>query len=266
TILISSTWVESDPRVSPDGRRVVFISNRSGNSNMWVCDADGKSPAQLTDGLYVDMPSWSPDSRLIAFNSVVGGNSDIYTIGAEGGVVHRLTTDPSAETSPSWSPDGSWLYFNSNRTGRPEVWKMPAAGGAAVQLTRGGGFNPVAAPDGRTVYYLHGGKDPWLWAVSSDGGAETLVLENPEPEKWMEPTNWAVTRRGIYFLEGKLRRPYTLKFFDFETRNTTQLMTFGGPSSPFGMIGLTVAPDERSILFAQRDKFDVDLMLVENFR
>ena len=64
---------------------------------------------------------------------------------------------------------------------------MPVAGGAAVQLTHGGGFNPIAAPDGRTVYYLRGEKEPWLWAVSTDGGAETLVLENPEPGKWMEP-------------------------------------------------------------------------------
>jgi eukaryotic-like serine/threonine-protein kinase len=264
--LISSTRTDSDPRFSPDGRRVVFISNRSGNSNMWMCDADGKNPAQLTDGLYVDTPSWSPDGRLIAFNSVVGGNSDISTIGADGGAVRRLTTDTSAETTPSWSPDGRWLYFSSNRTGRAEVWRMPAVGGAAVQVTRGGGFNPVAAPDGRTVYYLRGEKAAWLWGVSAEGGAETPVLEADPDQKWIDPTNWAVAARGIYFLEGKLGNPYTLKFFDFETHRTTPLMTLGGPGSPFAMIGLTVAPDERSILYSQRDKFDLDLMLVENFR
>jgi Tol biopolymer transport system component len=264
--LISSTRTESDPRISPDGRRVVFISNRSGYSNMWVCDSDGKNPAQLTEGRYVDMPSWSPDSRLIAFNSIAGGNSDIYAIGADGGSVRRLTTEPSAETSPSWSPDGSWLYFSSNRTGRAEVWKMPAAGGAAVQLTHGGGFNPVAARDGRTVYYLHDEKDPWLWSVSVEGNAETRVLENPEQGKWIEPTNWAEVGQGIYFLEGKRRNPYTLKFFDFETRRTTVLATFGGPNSPFLMLGLTIAPDERSIVYAQRDTLALDLMQVENFQ
>jgi Tol biopolymer transport system component/serine/threonine protein kinase len=269
TMLISSTRTESDPRYSPDGQKVVFISNRSGNSNMWVVDADGKNPAQLTDGLYVDTPAWSPDGHLIAFNSVVGGNSDIYTIGADAGVVRRLTTDPSAETTPSWSPDGNWLYFSSNRTGRAEVWKMAAAGGAAAQLTRGGGFNPVAAPDGRTVYYLHGEEEPWLWAVSAEGGAEAPAIDGaPGQVKWMELTNWAVAGRGIYFLEGKLGTGYTLEFFDFETRRTTPLMTLmklRGPRSPFAMIGLTVAPDERSILYAQRDNFALDLMLIENF-
>ena len=266
TKLISSTQTESDPRISPDGRRVVFISNRSGYSNMWVCDSDGKNAAQLTEGFYVDMPSWSPDSRLIAFNSVARGNSDIYAIGADGGSVRRLTNDPSAETSPSWSPDGSWLYFSSNRTGRAEVWKMPAAGGAAVQLTHGGGFNPVAARDGRTVYYLHDEKDPWLWSVSVEGDDETRVLENPEQGKWIDPTNWTVVAQGIYFLEGKRGNPSTLKFFDFETRRTTQLATFGGPNNPFMMLGLTIAPDERSIVYAQRDKLELDLMQVENFQ
>jgi len=266
TMLISSTRTESDPRYSPDGRKIVFISNRSGNSNMWVCDADGKNPTQLTDGRYVDTPSWSPDGRLIAFNSVVSGNSDIYTIGSDGGVVRRLTSDPSAETTPSWSPDGNWLYFSSTRTGRAEVWKMPAAGGAAVQLTRGGGFNPVASADGRTVYYLRGEKEPWLSSVSTEGGEETRVIEaSAEPGKWLELTNWAVAKRGIYFLEGKRGVGYTLKFFDFETRGTTPLMTLAPLVSSFAMIGLTVAPDESSILYAQRDKLDLDLMLVENF-
>ena len=264
--LIYSTRSESDPRLSPDGRRVVFISNRSGDSNMWVCDADGKNPAQLTDGVFVDTPAWSPDGRLIAFNSLAGGNADISAVSADGGAVRRLTTDPSAETLPSWSPDGGWLYFSSNRTGRPEVWKMPAAGGTPVQLTHGGGFNPVAAPDGRTVYYLRGEKDPWLWSVNAEGGAETRAIEvNPEPGKWIEPTNWAVVGPGIYFLEGKLGVGYTLKFFDFETRRTTLLMTFAGPGRSFAMLGLTVAPDERSIVYALRDKLDIDLMLVENF-
>jgi Tol biopolymer transport system component len=54
TNLISSTRTEADPHFSPDGRKVLFISSRSGNYNLWVCDADGKNPTQLTDGVHVD--------------------------------------------------------------------------------------------------------------------------------------------------------------------------------------------------------------------
>jgi hypothetical protein len=137
-----------------------------------------------------------------------------------------------------------------------------------VQLTHGGGFNPVAAPDGRTVYYLRGEREPWLWSVSTEGNDETRIIEaNPEPGKWLEATNWAVVGAGIYFLEGKIGVGYTLKFFDFETRRTTPLTTLAGPASPFAfaMLGLSVAADERSIVYAQRDRLDIDLMLVENF-
>lgn len=75
-----------------------------------------------------------------------------------------------------------------------------------------------------------------------------------------------MVRRGVYFLEGRLRNPLTLKFFDFETRRTTALATLGPPSGPYQILGLSVDHDERSIVYAQLDKFDFDLMLVENFR
>jgi hypothetical protein len=74
---------------------------------------------------------------------------------------------------------------------------MPAAGGGAIQVTHGGGFNPVAAPDGRMVYSLRGEKESGLWAVSTDGGAETRVIEvNAEQERGIELTNWAVAARA----------------------------------------------------------------------
>jgi hypothetical protein len=81
-----------------------------------------------------------------------------------------------------------------------------------------------------------------------------------------------VTERGIYFLKLFLVNPqlhqpvYTLGFFDFATRQTTELATLEQPSRIFQISGLSVSPDEQSILYGQRDKFDFDLMLVENFR
>ena len=74
---------------------------------------------------------------------------------------------------------------------------MPAAGGPAVQLTHGGGFDPVAARDGQTVYYLHDEKDAWRWAVTVEGSGETRVIENPEPGKWIDPTNWAMVGQDL---------------------------------------------------------------------
>ena len=139
---------------------------------------------------------------------------------------------------------------------------MPAAGGAAVQLTRGGGQNPAESPDGRTVYYVRGRGESGLWQVSVDGGEETRIVEAN-----LDPGNWTAVARGIYFLTRQLpQTSYTLAFFDFATRQTTQITTLEGPRGAFQLSGLTVSPDERWVLYAQRDKLDYDLMMVENFR
>jgi Tol biopolymer transport system component len=229
-----------------------------------VCDAEGKNLVQLTNfgGPHTDTPSWLPDGRLIAFTSLASGNAHIYAVGADGGSPRRLTTDPSGESGPSWSRDGRWIYFTSKRTGRSEVWKMPAAGGAAVQLTQGGGQSPVESPDARTVYYVKGRIGSDLWQVSTEGGEETRVFEAK-----IDAGNWAVAAHGIYFLIfNRQSSAYALEFYDFGTRRTTQITTLEGPRLTFLISGLTISPDERWVLFAQRDKLDFDLMLVENFR
>jgi hypothetical protein len=144
---------------------------------------------------------------------------------------------------------------------------MPAAGGPAVQLTNAGATNPVEAADSRSVYVIKGAaqrlrrSEPGLWQVPTEGGEETRVLAAN-----VDPGNWAVMAGGIYYLT---RQPgqslYTVEFFDFATRQTAQITTLDGPRGTFLISGLTVAPDEHSILYAQRDKLDYDLMLVENF-
>jgi hypothetical protein len=75
-----------------------------------------------------------------------------------------------------------------------------------------------------------------------------------------------VTQKGIYFLNWKLpSRMHTLERFDLATRRATQVASINGTKLSFTVTGITVSPDERTILLAQRDQLDFDLMLVENF-
>ena len=98
--------------------------------------------------------------------------------------------------------------------------------------------------------------------MSTEGGEETRVFEAR-----VDPGNWAEVARGIYFLTRQLpQTSYTLGFFDFAARQTSQITTLEGPRGTFQIGGLTISPDERWMLYAQRDKLDYDLMLVENFR
>jgi Tol biopolymer transport system component len=204
TVVIASSRADRDVAISPDGRRIAFQSTRSGSAEIWVCDADGANPAPLTSfgGPYAGTPRWSPDGGEIAFDSPPEGHTDIFVVRSEGGPSRRLTSDPANDVVPSWSRDGRWVYFASNRSGAWQVFKVPADGGPASQVTSGGGFAPLESPDGRFVYYAKGVAERGLWRVPVEGGKESVVLEDLDPDYW---GYWVVVDDGIYFVDPRVR-------------------------------------------------------------
>ena len=126
--LISASRQQHDDEFSPDGRRIVFSSDRFGNDEIWVANADGSNAAQLTSfgGPLTGTPRWSPDGRRIAFDSRPRGRSGVFVVSAEGGAPRRLTPLAADAFVPSWSRDGRWIYFCWNREDDFEIWKMPA--------------------------------------------------------------------------------------------------------------------------------------------
>ena len=262
---VSSTEGEFNSQFSPDGQRVAFESDRSGNEEIWTCNSDGSNPAQFTFlGAWAGTPRWSPDGRQIAFDSQAKGDWNIYTASADGGLPHCLTTEAADDNVPSWSRDGRWIYFASKRSGESQVWKVPSQGGAAVQLTRHGGFVAFESPDGKLVYYTKDGVNG-IWQVPVEGGEETLVFESFNSSTW---GNWAVVSDGIYSISSKAKDDVIIEFFSFATHRITKITKIAGlKREMLASVGLAVSPDRRSILFSQTEGFGSgSLMLVENFR
>jgi len=259
--LIASTQVDWEPQFSPDSKKIAFTSSRSGSYEIWVCDAEGRNPVQLTssNGPQLGSPRWSPDSRRIAFDSPKSGNSDIYVVSADGGPTRLLTSGPSNNVRPSWSRDGRWIYFGSNRSGDSQIWKEPAAGGAAVQVTKSGGEEAFESADGKFVYWAKRGVTG-IWRVPVEGGQESQVLDVSSESLWI------LADQGIYFFD--LRNPAepALKFYSFTAGRTTLLRQFPKNTSiDTQSTGLSVSPDGRWILYTQFDQAGSNLMLVENF-
>jgi len=258
---ISSTRMDSGPQFSPDGSKIAFESTRSGHYEVWMCKSDGRGLVQLT---HLDSmsgtPRWSPDGRQIVFDSLNAGNVGVFVVDSQGGPPRRLTPEPSIEAVPSWSHDGRWIYFTSNRSGELQIWKMPSTGKPAVQVTRHGGFAALESPDGKFLYYAKGLTVPGLWRIPTEGGEESEIISSLEPGYW---GYWAVVENGIYYLDMKAKPG--IDFFDFTTHRTTRVFDLENrPAS--GTPGLAVSQDRKSILYAQLDALNSDIILVENFR
>jgi Tol biopolymer transport system component/DNA-binding winged helix-turn-helix (wHTH) protein len=267
---ISSTRADLFPQFSPDGKRIAFVSSRSGNLEIWVCNSDASNPVQLTffHGPYVSTPRWSPDGGRIAFDSDAGGGEfDIWVIDANGGKPMRMTTHPANDGNPSWSHDGRWIYFDSLRTGEQEVWKMPADGGEAIQLTWDRAFAPLESPDGKFLYYtkeLGASRQPGgtsVWKVPLGGGQASKVLE-----RLSTYNNLAIVGKGIYFIPVHDAEPgYSIQFLDLQTKQIRRIASFESPLGSADFAGLSISPDGRWILYTQADRQGAELTLVENF-
>src|SRR5580704_5724724 len=118
-VVISATGSNEGPRLSPNGRKLAFMSNRGGSMEIWISDPDGSYPLKLTNLDGCGSPRWSPDSRSIAFDSIHSGRPGIYVVNLEGGEPRALAEGGFFQNVvPSWSHDGRWIYFASDRAGQ----------------------------------------------------------------------------------------------------------------------------------------------------
>ena len=259
--LIRSTRADHSQQFSPDGANIVFVSDRTGNYEIWLADADGKNQRQLTaEHGSAGSPRFSPDGKFIAYDAQVAGGSDIYLISVNGGAARRLTEGGKNNGLPAWSVDGSSIFFVSNRSGDEQIWKMPASGGGeAVQITKQGAFEMFAAPDTRKIIYSKGGGKNGLWSVGVDGGDEKPIPELSEAGAWR---SWTVTPNGVYYTAFAFQIPLHVNFFDLANGQTRRIVTVDKMPLAY-YANLTVSPDGKRILYARQDQTGAGIMLAE---
>jgi Tol biopolymer transport system component len=248
---ISSVRLDQNAEYSPDGKRIAFNSHRSGAEEVWVSDADGTNPVQLTHagGPMIANPRWSPDGQTFVMHSLLGGKRGIDLMSTNGGAIRRFAENGA---QPTWSRDGKSIYFG--RAG--QVWKAPADGGTALQVTRdGGGGAALESVDGKYLYYT---KAMQIWKTPLTGGEETRVTTEPLTYS----CNFTLVEDGLYFISGppSFFSPAVLYFFDFASGRLTPVTSI----KSWGL-GLTVSPDRKWILYSQSER-SASLMLVENFQ
>jgi Tol biopolymer transport system component len=181
-----------DPRWSPNGARIAFVSNRDGFFQIYSMNANGSDAKKLSNNTAVDgFPSWSPDGTKIAF---VSGNLndattfEIYVMNADGTNRTRLTNNSVVDAWPNWSPDSTKIVFMSGRTlldpNSFEVYVMNADGNNRTQLTNNSILDaqPSFSPDGTKILFVSGdaGNPPGveIYVMNVDGNNKTQLTHN----------------------------------------------------------------------------------------
>ena len=203
--------IDAYPAPSPDGRTLLFQSNRNGRGALYLADIDGKDVRLLLDsGDDPSVAAWSPDGKHIVFAATVSGDQpDIFVIDADGKNRRRLTTHAGDDSHPHWSPDGTRIFWNSASTTKDlaadwslqshEIFSMKPDGSDVRQHTRCAAvctFGSVS-PDGARIVYRKVVRTPGFnWALGSietnsevfvadiDGGNERNLTNNAAFDGW----------------------------------------------------------------------------------
>lgn len=259
TRIAASSGQDASPQYSPDGRRIAFRSDRSGEEQIWVCNADGSNPVQVTfRSGRPSVPRWSPDGRKLVFNDAATTEMHIAEEAAG-----RWTVRPfgARGVHPVFSPDGRFIYAAAAGS----ILRFPAEGGQGEIVTPTRGLSLDVSPDGRFVYFVREPADTTLSRVDVKTGEVERVLSGLVPYC---TSCWALSETGIYYLGVRPRAPaqQSIFFLDWKTRAVRLVADYPEPILPIGIGPFSLAPDRRSMLVVRLDPSNADVLRADGFR
>jgi Tol biopolymer transport system component len=253
---------DREPALSPDGRRLVFVSDRSGSDELWLADGDGSRPRQLTHERadWLGEPRWSADGTLIVVAAGQRGDSDLFAIDAASGARRALTADHRS-AHPSFSRDGRYLYYSTRATAgaMPQIVRRRwPQFGPTETVTTAGGTAAAESADGKRLYYTRPDRGG-LWSRSpGPGDDDTLVA--PEFAA-SDRSDWVVVPGGVLFVmrPAGAAQPAMLARYAEDAESVSRVRDLPGLAPD---AGLALAGDGSGLWYAQQTNLTVDLELV----
>jgi Tol biopolymer transport system component/DNA-binding winged helix-turn-helix (wHTH) protein len=257
--IVPSSAGETLPRFSPDGRWLAFSSTRSGNSEIWLANADGTNPRQLTHtAAYIaGFPRWSPDSRFLTFHARIPTYPQIYVVRLADEMLTQITHSKPGFTTPSWSLDGSTIYATAGEDGDIQIYQLPVQGGAPKPLWNGS--EPIEAPGRAMLLYSKEDRRGIFGrpiSANPSQSQERLVVADYQPP-W---GGFYPVTDGIYYVAyvpNGLARAFS--FYSFETGGSVDIV----PSPPDLDLGLTLTPSRTRLAYTRKATDGEDIVRIE---
>jgi dipeptidyl aminopeptidase/acylaminoacyl peptidase len=256
--LVPSTQSDWNPRHSPSGGRLAFVSNRTGSPEVWVCGPEGERLRRITDmgGAQIENLRWSYDETRVAFNTVREGEWELWIADVESRSNRAVPVAGGIPSLLNWSCDGAWLYVNTPAEDGWKTDRVPVNGGERVTVLDGEAYMLFESSDGATLYHSGPGI-PNVIRTAADGTGERVLFEI---EDGIFPCFWSGSDAGVHcFRRGE--DEFLLEFRDFATGETSlvaKVPTFPG-------LTLDVSPDGRSLVGDRIDRIGSDLVIADDF-
>jgi Tol biopolymer transport system component len=213
--------------------KIAFMSQRDGNGEIYVMNADGTNQLRLTFNPAFDSePAFSRAGDKIAFMSFRDGNAEIYIMHADGSSQTRLTNHPGSDAQPAFSPDGSKIAFVSTRSGQVSIWLMNVDGSNPVELFDGiGGAEPEFSPDGtKIVFGGNGGSgsDTEVWTMNADGTGRNNISQDALSFEY-SPSFSQDGTKIVYFRDPRMGSPQPgIYMMNLDGSNKVNISNNGG--------------------------------------
>jgi hypothetical protein len=187
-----------EPDVSPDGTKIVYVTNRAGTSTLRIADLtpEGKierERALVRSARYEQAfgPRFSHDGKRVAYSAWSrGGYRDVRVVDVATGRFWEVTHDTALDQQPVWSPDDRFLYFTSDRSGIANVYAYDMATGVLRQVTnvKTGAYMPEPSPDGQTLAFIGYSADGFdLYSIPVDRSRWLDPVPPPGPRAQPHP-------------------------------------------------------------------------------
>jgi Tol biopolymer transport system component/DNA-binding winged helix-turn-helix (wHTH) protein len=254
--LISSTTMEARPRLSPDGKTLAFLADRTGHTEIWLGNVDGSHVRRLTsfDGPWLSRLAWHPDGGELLVSRIRSSNQGTYLVDTNTGTAQSMGSMDGDMIHRGWSRDGRWLYLSKPADdNRNAIWRMKRDGTETeLLLPRSARFIGETGI-GHQLLFVKQDTDG-IWFHDLETGEEGIAVDPIVSVAWF---GRSATDNGFCFQTITENRT-VIGHYDLSTAEIDTLALLDSMS----MIDYSVSPDHQTLFFSLNEQLGQDIGLI----